>query len=249
MATTLAELDELVKGHAPPDWDKQLPRERLLDLLNRDTTIETIVLAADIRMSTALMREAINFKTWSSTMSRFVSATAKHLRDGGGWFDKFMGDGFLAYWPVVGKFTLDAADPVLMLCRVLNEYFHTQVLQDFRLNSRNLPTGIGLCLGIDAGPASLVTVADDLTVVGAPVVGAVRMVSAARKPRETIMNVHLGASFYAERSTLLKTRHTAISRDAAKTKEYEEQEVYRLEFLPIPPSHTSDTSTAPEPST
>ena len=59
------------------------------------------VMAADIRESTTLMKEAIRFERFASVMDRFVSLVRLGIRKGR-WFDKFTGDGFLAYWIVQG---------------------------------------------------------------------------------------------------------------------------------------------------
>jgi hypothetical protein len=41
-------------------------------------------------------------------------------------------------------------------------------------------------MGLEAGPGYLVKIADELTVVGPPVVGSVRMVTAAALPKEIV---------------------------------------------------------------
>jgi hypothetical protein len=102
-------------------------------------------------------------------------------------------------------------------------------MDTFRRNSKNFPSNVGLSLGLDAGPTYFVTVADDLTVVGSPVVGAVRMVSAAGKPWESVCNVYLGEWLYRNRSKFLDADVT-IQREYRPTKEYESQEVYTLSF-------------------
>ena len=43
----------------------------------------------------------------------------------------------------------------------LIELFHRRVLEDFRSNSRNLSAGVGLSMGLDAGPGYLVKIADE----------------------------------------------------------------------------------------
>jgi hypothetical protein len=62
--------------------------------------IQMFVMAADIRESTNLMKEAVRFERFALVMDKFVTSVRHGIRGSGGWFDKFTGDGFLAYWIV-----------------------------------------------------------------------------------------------------------------------------------------------------
>jgi class 3 adenylate cyclase len=152
---------------------------------------------------------------------------------------KFTGDGFLAYWIVQpgppdeyeGRFVQTAGD-IVHTAHVLIELFHRRVLEDFRSNSRNLSGGVGLSMGLDAGPGYLVKIADELTVVGAPVVGAVRMVTAAL-PREILANVYLGERLRDEQDRAYEALGVSVAREFRPTMEYPRgQEVYSLTFEP-----------------
>lgn len=183
----------LLRTHAPPDWEKRFRRTELLDAIIDASPIQMFLMAADIRESTILMKEAVRFERFAFVIDRFVSTVRRVIRDSGGWFDKFTGDGFLAYWIVQAaeheqyhtNFVQTAGD-IAHTADLLVDFFHGPVLNDFRNNSRNLPAGVGLAIGLDAGPGYLVQIAGELTVVGSPVVGAVRMVTAADLPREII---------------------------------------------------------------
>ena len=152
--------------------------------------IQMFVMAADIRESTTLMKEAVRFERFATVMDKFVSSVRPGHPRSGGWFDKFTGDGFLAYWIVQSaspdeyeeRFVQTAGD-IAHTANTLIDLFHRRVLEDFRSNSRNLSAGVGLSMGLDAGPGYLVKIADELTIVGPPVVGAVRMVTAAALPQ------------------------------------------------------------------
>jgi class 3 adenylate cyclase len=111
------------------------------------------------------------------------------------------------------------------------ELFHSRVLEDFRRNSRNLSEGVGLSIGLDAGPGFLVQIAGELTVVGPPVVGAVRMVTAAAGAQEIVANVYLGEHLHDEQDGIYEALGMMATRESRPTKEYPRgQEVYALTF-------------------
>jgi class 3 adenylate cyclase len=171
-------------------------------------------------------------------MDKFVSAVRGGIGTPGGWFDKFTGDGFLAYWIVQStpeeeyeRRFVEAAGNLAHTAHELVDLFHRRVLEDFRRNSRNLSQGVGLSMGLDAGPGYLVQIAGELTLVGPPVVGAVRMVTAAAKPQEIVANVHLGEHLHGEQSGIYEALGMTATRESRPTKEYPKgQEVYALTF-------------------
>src|SRR5206468_2591192 len=93
-------LAELLERHAPADWREQFRVDELLDAIIDGEPIQMFVMSADIRSSTLLMKEAVRFERFASIMDKFVSAVRRGIGRSGGWFDKFTGDGFLAYWIV-----------------------------------------------------------------------------------------------------------------------------------------------------
>jgi class 3 adenylate cyclase len=228
----------LVKPHAPPDWEKRFPREELLDAVMDGDPILMFVMAADIRGSTMLMKEAITFGSFALVMDKFVTSVRRGIRRTGGWFDKFTGDGFLAYWIVHSssaddyeKRFVQTTGDVAHTAHSLIDFFHRLVLEDFRTNSRNLPADVGLSIGLDAGPGYLVQIAGELTVVGPPVVGAVRMVTAAALPREIVANVYLGERLREGQDGVYEELGVSVNREYRATKEYPNgQEVYSLTF-------------------
>jgi class 3 adenylate cyclase len=60
--------------------------------------VSMMVVAADIRKSTFLMKEAIDLRAFAEAIGDYFDATEKFIRANHGWLDKFVGDGFLAYW-------------------------------------------------------------------------------------------------------------------------------------------------------
>jgi len=228
----------LLASHAPPDWERRFRREELLDAVIDGEPIQMFVLAADIRESTMLMKEAIRFERFAIVMDKFVSAVRRGIQGSGGWFDKFTGDGFLAYWIMqtgtaeeVERDFVQTAGNLVHTAHSLVKLFHARVLDDFRTNSRNLSSGVGLSIGLDAGPGYVVKIADELTIVGPPVVGAVRMVTAASSPREIVANVYLGERLHDEQEGAFEPLGMAVTREFRATKEYPRgQEVYALAF-------------------
>jgi class 3 adenylate cyclase len=232
-----ARVVELLEPHAPPDWDHRFRTDELLDSVIDGAPIEMFVMAADIRESTTLMKEAVRFERFAQVMDRFVSTVRQGIRRFGGWFDKFTGDGFLAYWIVQSGLPAEYEERLVQTtgdlahtANLLIELFHRRVLEDFRSNSRNLSGGVGLSMGLDSGPGYIVKIADELTIVGPPVVGAVRMVNAAR-PREILANVYLGERLRDEQDGVYEALGVTVTRELRPTKEYPRgQEAYALSF-------------------
>lgn len=244
----LARLAGMLEAHAPPDWEQRFRKEELLDVVANGEAIQMFVMAADIRESTMLMKEAIRFERFAYIMDKFVSSVRQGITRLGGWFDKFTGDGFLAYWIVQSgskeeydERFVQAAGNIAHTARTLVDLFHRKVLEDFRANSRNLSGGVGLSMGLDAGPGHLVQIAGELTIVGPPVVGAVRMVTAASAPREILANVYLGEHLHEQQDGIYEALGMSSTREYRPTKEYPKgQEVYSLTFSP------AESEAAPE---
>src|SRR5205085_12491376 len=85
-------IEELLRAHAPPDWEGRFRRDDLLDSILDGEPLQMFVMAADIRESTMLMKEAVRFELFARTMDKFVSAVRRGIGTPGGWFDKFTGD-------------------------------------------------------------------------------------------------------------------------------------------------------------
>src|SRR5947207_2857826 len=149
----------LLKHQAPPDWEKRFRKTGLLDSVIDGEPIQMFVMAADIRESTTLMKEAVRFERFALVMDKFVTSVRRGIRRSGGWFDKFTGDGFLAYWIVQSappveyeKGFVQTAGDLVHTANELVDLFHRRVLEDFRANTHNLSAGVGLSMGLDAGP-------------------------------------------------------------------------------------------------
>jgi class 3 adenylate cyclase len=87
-----------------------------------------------------------------------------------------------------------------------------------------------------------VTIADELTVVGPPVVGAVRMVTASA-PKEVVANVFLGERLRDQQVGAYEALGVRVAREFRPTKEYPRgQEVYTLTFDDVAVSPDADES-------
>jgi class 3 adenylate cyclase len=214
-----AALDALLARHGPADGVRQLGPAALEDLQTRGSTpVEAAVVVGDLRMSAFVLKEAVRPALYARFIIGFTEAVRSLANARQGWFDKFTGDGFVAFW-----LEQPGASPGVTLvppfCQALMPAAET-LISNLRRNSRNFPVGVGLSLGVDSGPCELVKVGDSLTVVGSPIVGATRMVSCARA-RQTLVNVYLGEALEHAQDRFLDAG-VRVERTSVKTKEYPE---------------------------
>ncbi|HVR39510.1 MAG TPA: adenylate/guanylate cyclase domain-containing protein [Thermoanaerobaculia bacterium] len=142
-------------------------------LFERDQPCPAYVLSIDVRRSTELMLKARQPRLFA----QFMTGLARQLRSivisNYGVFDKFTGDGVLAFFPDfysgvdAGLFALQAA-----------EQAHTAFVAHYQQHKHcfvSILRDVGLGIGLDFGDVQVVQIATDLTVVGTPVVYACRM--------------------------------------------------------------------------
>ena len=224
----------LLRRHAPKKPAAPFSLAEVANRAEASLPFNMLVVSADIRNSTIVMKEASGFRLFARTLNGYLSATRQFFQRHNGWWDKFTEDGFLCYWfyedsPSVDQ-VRELTNTVLHVCRDALDLFADRAMADLRANSSNFPSGVGLSFGIDAGRGHVVNFAGDATIVGLPVVGAVRMVSAA-KTWEVVTNVHLGEHIERHLDCCFEDQLRSIRRDYRETKEYpEHQEVYSLQF-------------------
>ncbi len=177
--------------------------------------MDAIVVVGDLRMSTLMLKEAVQTSVFARFMAGFTEAVHGLANASGGWFDKFTGDGFITFWIPPKSRPVDASR-IPDFCRTVLSASDA-LIANLRRNSRNFPAGTGLSIGIDAGPCELVRVGDLLTVVGSPIVGATRMVAGARA-RQTILNVYVGSALEQD-STTLQSDGIRLTRTVVRTKD------------------------------
>jgi class 3 adenylate cyclase len=185
------------------------------ELLNSDKfreqfvqPVETpaIVMSVDIRRSTELMLKARRPQAFADFVTTLCADMMRIITDHFGVFDKFTGDGVLAFFPEfysgpdAAFYAVEAADKCHASFR--------QHYQQFRTSFTSVLTDTGLGIGLDYGPVHLVQIAGGLTVVGAPVVYACRLASAppnitlANQPAYEILSERSSSICFIEERTL-----------------------------------------------
>lgn len=223
-----------IRRHSPKEWQKGLAEADVRALTQGSVEKWVYVVTADIRKSTLLMKEAVRPDVHAKILDDITKQAKSKVLADGGWFDKFTGDGYIAYWlfPAGGGFDETVFRALQFADFVISSF--DGHLTRFRRNSRNVPIGVGVSVGLDAGPAHLVVVGGDLTVVGAPIVGARRMVEAA-DASQVLANVHLGEFLEYREKFAGRLRPTELKyhakRISVNTKEYSEgQEAFEIVF-------------------
>lgn len=223
-------IEALLAFHGPEGARELLPAGKLDDLGTRGwASVETIVVVGDLRKSTFVMKEAVRPSLYAQTLQEFTSEIRNRVRTYKGWFDKFTGDGFIVYWLVGDDGKLHVSE-VLGFCHTILS-MSTTLISNLRMNSRNFPDGVGLSIGVDFGPCEMVVAGGSLTLVGAPIVGATRMVNAAAVS-QTLVNVYLGELLDRHENRAALGREGIVVREKkVGTKEYPDGQVaYEVEF-------------------
>jgi len=232
-----AGVDHQFRSHAPLDrFDPTRTNvsAAIREAISETTPIEAIVLTVDIRRSSCVLKESIDIPQYAKTLDDFVAEFRTVLHYHGGWFDKFTGDGFICYWLVEESFA-ERMETVLDFCCSVMNNFHSYYYPAFVANMRNEPAGIGLAIGVDAGPCYLTHIVGDLTIIGSPIVGSVRMCDSCPH-YHLLLNAYPGSRLLES----MATGSTQLSDDlsyrlenlAVQTKEYPDgQNAYSVEFF------------------
>lgn len=137
------------------------------------------IISIDIRKSTHLMliaKKPKDFATFTSTLANFMQ---RIIIENHGVFDKFTGDGILAYFPdfFSGKDHVHKAiNSALLIHSMFNEFY-----EENKSLFKTRPTDLGLGIGIDSGEVHLEEVRGEVYIIGDPVVYACRFGSAPAK--------------------------------------------------------------------
>lgn len=177
--------NHIVKRVCNEAREKLLTDPSFVEEFQNKKVCDTIVVSIDIRRSTELMLKARKPELYSDFITELSRRLGAIILENYGVFDKFTGDGILAFFPKFysGKQAIKNALKAAYECH--------QVFFDHYNNSKSsfsvFIKDIGLGIGIDAGDVTLVNNQNELTVVGVPVVYSCRMSSA--KAGETLLNI------------------------------------------------------------
>lgn len=152
---------------------KLLESEAFRSEFSKDEPRAAYVMSIDIRRSTELMLKAREPKLFAQFIMELASRMRQVIINNFGVFDKFTGDGILAFFPEFysGK---DAGFHCLDAASKCHDVF-AATYKEHRRCFMSVLADTGLGIGIDYGLVQVVQIGGDFTVVGAPVVYACRM--------------------------------------------------------------------------
>jgi class 3 adenylate cyclase len=130
-------------------------------------------MSIDIRRSTELMLKARSPEEFASFITTLSTELMKIVMESYGVFDKFTGDGVLAFFPEFYSGP-EAASYAIATADKCHAAF-ARHYRTFRKSFTSVLTEIGLGIGIDYGSVHLVQLGRGLTVVGTAVVYACRL--------------------------------------------------------------------------
>lgn len=206
----------------PAAVDRYLSNQAFRDQFEHRRETNAIVVSIDIRRSTELMLKARKADLYSDFITELSNKLSHVIIGNYGIFDKFTGDGILAFFPEF----YSGKDSVLFALKAAQECH--EVFKEHYKSSKDkfsvFIQDVGLGIGIDYGLVTLVNTGAELTVVGRPVVYACRFGGA--KAGETLMNM--------EAYEILETkRPTPLVRDVIESEIYIKNEGNALAYQPI----------------
>lgn len=224
---------EALDRHAPVGWRQVWgvsTFEQLTDHIRNGQVTFTVV-SFDIRKSTLLAKE-VDPWLMANEVAMFARGAWYLVRSKGGFFGKYTGDGFMAFWlngspfsegwePKEGRPAEALAVP-LGVARCLISTFETLTQPALYRQARNWPSGAGIAAGIDAGMGGIGIIANELEIFGPTVVGATRMTEVATAG-ELVANVNLGHRFLLQQQTGIWQNEIRVERVRRFTKEFPER--------------------------
>lgn len=150
--------------------------EAFVSLFSNDRTCNAFVMSIDLRNSTTLMLKARESKRFAVFVTNLCNRLYDTILKHHGVFDKFTGDGILAFFPDF----FSGEDAGFLALRAASEC-HDIFQQEYKRHRSGFISvlrDVGLGIGVDFGSVTLVSLWGGLTVVGVPVVYACRMGSA-----------------------------------------------------------------------
>jgi len=172
-------------AHLPHHMLKTIPDNLEVELSNA----RTIAVVGDIRKSQDLMTYSPSADFFRDMVIEFTQTARKIIKDNYGIFDKFTGDGFLAYFneDVCKTANKDFIDCFIKSSKEIME-FSTEHFEKWTKSIRKLPLGSsGLTIGADIGKIEYKEIEGHLFAIGDTIVWANRVCSAG-KSNEIILN-------------------------------------------------------------
>ena len=157
----------------PLAWEKLKEDEEFRKLFEQKKPCPSVIMAVDIRRSTELMLKAKDADSYQGFIITLCAQLRQIILDNYGVFDKFTGDGILAFFP-----EFYSGDDATYLAVKAADGCHAYFSEHYENNRSCFTTilkDVGLGIGIDYGDAHLVNIQDSLTVIGTPVVYACRL--------------------------------------------------------------------------
>jgi adenylate cyclase len=208
-------------NHILPRLSEQARTKLLEDesfrLLFKDaSSCKSVVISIDIRRSTELMLKARKPELFSKFITDLSEKLSEAILGNFGVFDKFTGDGILAFFPdfYSGTHAIVRALKAAAECHAIFIQHYYKSRESFNVFIKD----VGLGIGIDFGTVTLVNTRNELTVVGIPVVYACRMGGA--KAGQTLLNqpaieelelVYAGRYIKIETEIEIKNEGTALA--------------------------------------
>lgn len=175
------------RPHLPPNFVPDDP----VNMLKSASSSPTIAVVGDIRRSQEIMTYASTAADFTKRIIRFINRTRELIGEHYGIFDKFTGDGFIAYFnkKICEQLDKNYIDCFIDFIREELEFARVH-FSEWQKNIRKLPDcAIGLSLGADIGKVNFNDVDDHFVAVGDTIVWASRMATAAEANEIVINNI------------------------------------------------------------